>query len=307
MIKADHLTKTYGSITALDDVNVSVSPGEVIGLLGPNGAGKTTLIKILAGYLHPDVGTVRIKNLDIVQEPARVQEFTGYLPENAPLYSELRVQDCLRLIAELRGIPSGQQDKYISDAVLAAGLEGRLAQRVGTLSKGYRQRLGLAQAILHKPQLLILDEPTIGLDPTQIVEVRRLIRNLARKTTVLISSHILSEIEATCDRAVIIMGGKVKADADLKELALTTNVLVSLQTKDENTALKNLTALPGVREACITERDNDIISYLVKGEKDRDLRPDIYRDVKKNNYLLYELHKETRNLETVFNELAGEG
>lgn len=210
MIEVRDLKKTYGEVEALKDVSFSVQSGEVIGLLGPNGAGKTTVMKILSGYLHPTSGIAEVAGLDVSRFPGEVQEMIGYLPENAPLYPELTVQGQLRMIANLRAIPENEQLQYASDAVHAVGLEDRLVRPIATLSKGYRQRVGLAQAIIHRPKLLILDEPTNGLDPTQIIEVRNLIRSLAHKATVIVSTHILSEVEATCDRAIIIMNGEVK-------------------------------------------------------------------------------------------------
>ena len=205
MIEVSNLSKAYGSIQALNDVGFSIQEGEIVGLLGPNGAGKTTLIKILTGYLQPDVGVVRIDNLDVLEQTEAVQARIGYLPENAPMYPELSVQAYLKLMADLRLVPVEQRTPNILEAVRATGLEDRLTQPIGQLSKGYRQRVGLAQALLHKPKLLILDEPTVGLDPTQIVEIRGLIQRLSQQSTILFSSHILSEVEALCDRVLMLM------------------------------------------------------------------------------------------------------
>ncbi|PIY20137.1 MAG: ABC transporter, partial [Deltaproteobacteria bacterium CG_4_10_14_3_um_filter_60_8] len=192
MIEVLNLEKSYGDVKALAGISFAVKPREVIGLLGPNGAGKTTLMKILAGFLHPEAGTARIGGYDVLEDPVAVQAMLGYLPENAPLYPELSVQAHLKMMADLRGIPAAEQRRKLSVAVHAVGLADRLTRPVSTLSKGFRQRVGLAQAILHNPRLLILDEPTNGLDPTQIVEVRHLIRKLARHSTVMVSTHILS-------------------------------------------------------------------------------------------------------------------
>lgn len=308
MIEVNGLSKKYGDIDALCNISFSVRPGEIVGLLGPNGAGKTTLMKILTGYLHPTSGTARVDGLDILEDMGRIQEMIGYLPENAPLYPELSVQACLKMVADLRRIPKNEIKERLSDAVEAVGLWDRLNRTIGTLSKGYRQRVGLAQAILHNPSLLILDEPTNGLDPTQIVEVRHLIKKLAQKSTVLISTHILSEVEAACDRAIIIIRGKVKADAGLSELASTTDALLTLESGDrEDLALNSLSGLSGVKRAEITDRANGRISYRIQGDSDQDLCPAIYRLARENNWLLCELKREVRTLEAVFNELAEGG
>src|SRR5262245_9574834 len=213
MIEVTQLTKSYGPIEALRGVSFNVADGEVVGLLGPNGAGKSTAIKILTGYLQPDDGTARVDDLDVLTHTREVQARIGYLPENAPLYPELTVQSYLRLMADLREIPREEQQGLLSEAIHATALADHLTRPIGQLSKGYRQRVGLAQAILHRPKLLILDEPTVGLDPTQIVEIRYLIRRLARNSTILFSSHILSEVEAVCDRVIILMNGQIRADA----------------------------------------------------------------------------------------------
>ena len=305
MIDVDGLVKSYGEVEALRGVSFSIKSGEVIGLLGPNGAGKTTLMKILTGYLHPSAGSAKIGGLEVVEHTEEVQEMIGYLPENAPIYPELTVQSYLKMIADLRRIPQEQQRRKLSEAIHAVGLEERLTRPIGTLSKGYRQRVGLAQAILHQPKLLILDEPTNGLDPTQIVEVRHLIKKFAKNSTVMISTHILSEVEATCDRVIIIIGGEVKADAKMSDLAATANAVVTLASEGrEDDVLAALTGLAGVRGSEIIERKDELQTYKVYGDTNRDLCPDIYRLVKENDWPLWELRKDVRTLEAVFNELA---
>ncbi len=231
MIDVNDLTKSYGDVQALRGVSFHVAEGEIVGLLGPNGAGKTTIMKILTGYLQPDDGQALIDGLDVLTHTLEVQARIGYLPENAPVYPELSVQAYLKLVADLRQIPPDDQPARLSEAIRAAGLANHLIRPIGELSKGYRQRVGLAQAILHQPRLLILDEPTIGLDPTQIVEIRKLIRRLARHSTILFSTHILPEVEALCDRAIILMNGRVRADARLSELEATSDAILVLQNK----------------------------------------------------------------------------
>ncbi len=305
MIRVENVSKSYGVIQALTDVSFHVAPGEIIGLLGPNGAGKTTMMKILTGYLMPDSGDVRVDGLDVLTDTLEVQERIGYLPENAPLYPEMSVQSYLKLIADLRGIDPQEQRAHIAEAVLATGLADHLTRPIGQLSKGFRQRVGIAQAILHKPKLLVLDEPTIGLDPTQIVEARRLIRRLAENSTVLLSTHILSEVEAMCDRVIILLNGAVRADARLEELATTMDVILVLETGAPDVA-DNLKALRGVQTVeMMRSADGDV--YRICGANGADLRPAIFGLARDEGWPLRELRREVRTLENVFNELATSG
>jgi len=307
MIEVRNLYKKYNDVPALDNVSFSVQDGEVIGLLGPNGAGKTTLMKILTGFLQPDAGSARIAGLDVLDQCASIQQLIGYLPENAPLYPELTVQSYLRMIADLRNVPREMQQQKISAAVISTGLTDRLTLPIGTLSKGFRQRVGLAQAILHRPKLLILDEPTNGLDPTQIAEVRHLIKKLARQSTVIISTHILSEVEATCDRAIIIIKGQIKTDARLSELAATSNARLTLETGDGEGPRQILAGLPDVYHVTYDRNEKGRISYLIKAGSNSDLCPAIFALAKEHEWQLCELRQEVRTLEAVFNELATAG
>jgi ABC-2 type transport system ATP-binding protein len=302
MIDVTDLSKSYGPIQALKDVSFHVDAGEVIGLLGPNGAGKTTMMKILTGYLQPDSGQAVVDGLDVLTDTLAVQKRIGYLAENAPLYPEMSVQAYLLMIAELRQIPEDDQVAHLSAAVRATSLEDHLTRPIAQLSKGYRQRVGLAQAILHKPQLLILDEPTVGLDPTQIVEVRKLIRRLAHRSTVMLSTHILSEVEATCDRVIILLNGEVRADARLADLSASADVVLVLA-QDAPDVRADLLGIPGVR----TVRDvhtADGRAYRIQGSEREDLRPAVYDRVREGGWPLRELRRDVRTLETVFNELA---
>jgi ABC-2 type transport system ATP-binding protein len=306
MIHAEGISKSYDSIEALRQVSFSIAPGEIVGLLGPNGAGKTTAMKILTGYLQPDEGTATVDGLDVLAHPRQVQERIGYLPENAPLYPELSVQSYLRMMADLRQIPEPQQVAWMSEAVLASGLADRLTQPIGELSKGLRQRVGLAQAILHKPKILILDEPTLGLDPTQIVEVRQLIKRLAAQSTILFSTHILSEVEALCDRVLILINGQIKADAKLTELASTADAIVVLE-KEARGIRKALKALEDVQGLERSKTPEGYPLYRVLGKPDvegADLCPAIYRLAQEHAWPLRELRRDVRTLETVFNQLA---
>ena len=305
MIDAADLTKSYGSIDALRGIGFHISPGEIVGLLGPNGAGKTTTIKIVTGSLQPDGGTVTVNGLNVLEQTREVQAQIGYLPETAPLYPELSVQAYLKMMAELREIPEGEQPARLSEAIYATGLADHLVRPIAHLSKGYRQRVGLAQAILHRPRLLVLDEPTIGLDPTQIVEIRRLILRLAKHSTILFSTHILSEVEAICDRAIILINGQIRADARLSELAATADALVVLDkaTDGVSQALESLQGVSGVEMVSSAE---DHPTYRVMGTDaaGADLCPAIFDLAREQGWTLRELRQDSRTLETVFNELA---
>ena len=310
MIDVSDLTKSYGPVKALRGVSFHVERGEIIGLLGPNGAGKTTIMKILTGYLQPTSGSATVDGLDVLTQSIEVQKRIGYLPENAPLYPELSVQGYLKMVADLRQVPEEEQPEVISYAVRSTGLENHLTRPIGLLSKGFRQRVGLAQAIQHRPKVLILDEPTIGLDPTQLVEVRRLIRRLAQDSTVLLSTHILSEVEAVCDRAIILLNGEVRADAGLADLETSHDVIVVLP-EDAQDATAQLQALPDVRsvESHLTAdgrtyRVQADAGAMGQGEAFADLRPLIYDLARTSSWELRELRRDTRTLENVFNELA---
>lgn len=305
MIVVRNLSKAYGPIQALDDVSLQVAEGEIVGLLGPNGAGKTTLIKLLTGYLQPDAGSVVVDGLDVQAHRQAVQARIGYLPENAPVYPELSVQSYLQTVADLRGIPRDEQRARLSAAIRDTGLTDRLTQPIGTLSKGYRQRVGLAQAILNKPRLLILDEPSVGLDPTQIVEMRNLIRRLAAHSTVLFSSHILSEAEALCDRAVIIMNGRVRADARLADLARSTGALLVLgrHVADAAPTLRALPGVEGVEQVAPVGNDHGAVTLRVRGTH-ADLCEVVYAAAVQHDWPVRELVADRQTLESVFNQLA---
>jgi len=304
-IKLSGITKSYGTVKALRGISFAVESGEIVGLLGPNGAGKTTAMKILTGYLQPDEGTATVGGLDVLTQTRGVQSLIGYLPETAPLYPELSVQAYLKMMAQLRDIPEDEQLTRLSEAIYATGLQDHLVRPIGHLSKGFRQRVGVAQAILHQPKVLILDEPTIGLDPTQIVEIRRLIRRLAERSTILFSTHILSEVEALCDRVIILMNGEIKADARLSELSATPDTVLVLDQAPQG-VFKSLRSLEGVRGVQQVETPSPYPTYRVLGHSGNgaDLGPAIYALAKDRDWQLRELRREVRTLETVFNELA---
>lgn len=303
MIEVSHLSKAYGALQALDDVSFAIRQGEIVGLLGPNGAGKTTLIKILTGYLQPDAGVVYIDGLDVLEQTEAVQARLGYLPENAPMYPELSVQAYLKLMADLRLVPVGERQARIAEAVYATGLEDRMTQPIGQLSKGYRQRVGLAQALLHKPKLLILDEPTVGLDPTQIVEIRRLIQRLAEHSTILFSSHILSEVEALCDRVLMLMNGRLRADALTGELAASGEAVLVLE-KPVTGVAEALAGLPEVNRVVEERNREGYPVYRISGGPGADLSPVLFQLAVGKGWPVREVRDEVRSLERVFNELA---
>ncbi len=307
MIEAQGLSKSYGDFKALDDVSFNVGAGEIVGLLGHNGAGKTTTLKILTGFLQPDAGSIQIGGVDVIEDPQAAQAMIGYLPENAPVYSELSVQDYLLMVADVRNLANKLD--AIKEAVVATALEDRLTTPIAQLSKGYRQRVGIAQAILHRPQLLILDEPTVGLDPSQLIEIRNLIKRLSQHSTILFSTHILPEVEALCDRAIILMNGKVRSDEQLDVLASTSSALLVL---DDDVigaaeALRNVTGVDSVeRVSQASARDNvaSQVAYRMTAFPNVDINPQLFALAKEQNWPLRELRYETQTLESVFNQLS---
>jgi ABC-2 type transport system ATP-binding protein len=227
VIRATALTRTYGDFLAVDAVDFSIGTGEIVGLLGHNGAGKTTIMKMLSGYLEPSSGTATIDDIDVAAEPKRVQRVLGYLPENLPLYPELTVIDYLDFAAELRGIGNGERAKAVREAIDATELGGKALDTIDTLSRGYRQRVGVAQAIVHRPRVLILDEPTNGLDPSQTQQMRDLIKRLAEHATVMLSTHIMQEVDAICDRAMILRNGRLVLDERLSALRTSERIVLT--------------------------------------------------------------------------------
>ncbi|HWO23584.1 MAG TPA: ATP-binding cassette domain-containing protein [Kofleriaceae bacterium] len=307
-IKIENLSKSYDRIQALSGVSFEVGAGEVIGLLGPNGAGKTTLMKILTGYLEPDEGDVRIHGIDVVEDPLAAQRRVGYLPESAPLYSEMLVQEYLEMMAAMRGVPYADRQDRTIEAIRATGLEDRAVQTIGTLSKGYRQRVGIAQAIIHQPDILILDEPTNGLDPTQIAEIRDLIRRLSERTTVLLSTHILSEIEATCERVVIIMRGQLRADAKLADLRSSNEAVLAVEAGATGVA-ELLRGVPGVTKVepigePTGELEGGFQRFRVASSSKDELCPALFDKLRGTSWKLGELRPEPKTLERVFRDLA---
>ena len=301
MIHVQHITKRYGEIEALRGVSFDIQPGEIVGLLGPNGAGKSTAIKIMTGFLHPDEGEVEIDGHNVMRQLHAVQAKIGYLSENTPLYPELSVQSYLAMTAELRGVPPDRFRPLLSDAVYGAGLQNYLTRPIASLSKGLRQRVGLAQAILHKPPFLILDEPTVGLDPTQIIEIRGLIKQLAASSTILFSSHILSEVEAVCDRVVIIINGEVKADQSLRELSMSDNATLVLQAETADVPA-SLAGIDSITQIQAIRSLDDYPAYRITSSAD--ITPTIYRIARDKDWAVREIRRDNVTLESFFNQMA---
>ena len=260
MISVKKLEKRYGAFRAVKDLDFEVARGDIVGLLGQNGAGKTTVMKVLTGYLEPTSGTVTVGGVDVQVDRLAVQRQIGYLPENAPLYPEMLVQEYLLMMAELRGIAVEKRVAAVQEAVLATGLGKYLVRPISELSKGYRQRVGLAQAILHKPEVLVLDEPTNGLDPVQILEIRALIKRLAQHATIILSTHILQEIEAVCNRVVVLINGELAADSTLVELLRSRRVRVSLKAGSADVG-STLGRTPGVSKVTRRGADPDLVGF----------------------------------------------
>jgi len=305
-IAIDKLSKSYGRIQALSGVGFKIEPGEVIGLLGPNGAGKTTLMKILCGYLEPDEGDVRVHGIDVVENPIEAQRRIGYLPESAPLYGEMLVQEYLEMMAAMRGVPPETREDRMIEVIRATGLTERVVQPIGTLSKGFRQRVGIAQAIIHEPDILILDEPTTGLDPAQIVEIRDLIRGLATRSTVLLSTHILSEVEATCERVVVIARGQLLADAPLAELRSSNAAVVAVGTDASDVAdvLGKIAGVTTVTEVSEPSPPEGFTRWRVASSASDNLCVSLFEALRTTGWKVGELRPEPKTLERVFQDLA---
>ncbi len=304
MIELRDVEKSYGETRALKGITFSIPRGQVVGLLGPNGAGKTTTIKILVGYLLPSAGSVVVAGLDVLREPLAVQERIGYLPENAPLYHDMLAQEFLGFMAEMRGLEPARRRQRLAAVVEECGIAGVLVRPIGQLSKGYRQRVGLAAAMLHDPEILVLDEPTTGLDPNQIIEVRRLIRRLGKTKTVILSTHILSEVEATCDRAVILIDGLVRADDTLVGLTRSMVQVVTLSARDAEDARRRLGALPGVSRIEVAPGRDGFSTYRLELGSEDGIGEAVADLAREQGWRLRELRRDDRSLEQVFRELT---
>lgn len=311
MIKVDGITRKYGDFTAVDDVSFTISPGEIVGLLGHNGAGKTTIMKMITGYLEPTSGTITINGREIAADRRRIQREIGYLPENCPVYPEMTVIDYLDYAAALHGLSAEVRAPLIAAALARTELREKAIQPIATLSRGYRQRTGVAQAILHNPGILILDEPTNGLDPTQIQHMRTLITQLAKSSTIIISTHILQEVQAICDRVIIMKDGKKALDSRLDALQTEGRLMLSIE-GEHHEAGEFLHELPGV--GAVTPMvagpqagapGTTFALTLGEGEPRHLTAANIAHAVHEKGWRLYGMSFESRNLETVFAEISG--
>ncbi|MCK4542728.1 MAG: ATP-binding cassette domain-containing protein [Spirochaetales bacterium] len=308
MINIDHLTKYYDSNTcAVDDLCLEINKGEVLGLLGPNGAGKTTTLRILTGFLEPTEGTVIINGLDVQRDPLKIKKSIGYLPESAPLYPEMFTYDYLSYIADIRGLAGSKKNSRIDQLADICSIREVMHKQISILSKGYKQRVGLAHAMMSDPEILVLDEPTSGLDPNQIVEIRSIIKEIGKEKTIILSTHILSEAEAACDRVVIINKGKIVADGStdmLKKQAGSSRVLSAVLRKATHDEIKEFVmSLPDTPNPEIQNIEDGIKVRFQTGE---DLRASFYEGIKKRDWVLLEMFQEARSLETIFHELTRE-
>lgn len=304
MIEVDHVSKYFGPIPGVRDVSFQVNQGEVLGFLGPNGAGKTTTMRVLTGFFPPTSGSARVMGLDVMEETLAVRRKIGYLPENVPLYHEMAVDDYLRFVAEIKGLDRSRRKKSVGEVMEICRLDGMDRRLVKKLSKGYRQRLGLAQALIGDPEVLILDEPTIGLDPRQIAEIRNLIKNFAGQKTVILSTHILPEVSMTCQRVVIIHEGRVVAEDTPENLSAqiagADRVRLRVGGPPEEVRAK-VAQVPGVREVRALEGQEGL---LVEAEAGAEVRPQVAAAVCAAGWDLYELTPLTATLEDIFLKLV---
>ena len=310
MIQIQNLTRLYHDVRAVDHINLEIKKGEVLGLLGPNGAGKTTTLRMLTCYLVPTSGDIRVKGMSVREQPLEIKKLFGYLPESAPVYPDMLVCDFLNFVASVRGIGNDRREARLREIADLCGLSDVMHKSVYELSKGYKQRVGIAHAMMSDPEILVLDEPTSGLDPNQIVDIRNLIKELGKKKTVILSTHILSEAEATCDRIVIINKGAIVADGDADQLKREAGygygIDISLAVPDFETIKAAFVKLPGVRETVLTGVRDGVTDITLSCATEEDLRPVVYGIIRQRDWPLLEFHRETRSLENIFRELTKE-
>jgi ABC-2 type transport system ATP-binding protein len=311
MIHVENLTKYYDDFCAVDQVSLDIHKGEIIGLLGPNGAGKTTTLRMLTGYFNPSKGDIRVKDISVHENPLAVKKMIGYLPESAPLYKGMLVYDYLDHVAKIRGLQNTAKDQRLKELAEMCGLNGIMHKTIDTLSKGLKQRVGLAHAMMSDPEILVLDEPTSGLDPNQIVDIREIIRKIGEKKTVILSTHILSEAEATCDRIVIINKGKIIADGSTQDIksenGKADQIRIALREADFDAVKLNLESVNGVQQVSkAPSEDPSLLVVNVHSTNDRDPRADLYRSIKATDWVLIDFHRESKTLESIFRQLTRE-
>jgi ABC-2 type transport system ATP-binding protein len=305
MIEVEHLTKKYGDLIAVNDLSFKVEKGRIWGLLGPNAAGKTTTMRILTGYLPANDGKAQIAGFDVFEESNEVKKITGYLPENLPLYPEMIVQSFLSFVAEIKQIPSSQRKDAVEDAIKISGLESVRGRLIKNISRGFKQRVGIAQALIHSPQILILDEPTIGLDPAQIIEIRQLIKSLKGERTIILSTHILAEVTQTCDGVVIINEGKLMASGSLDVLSASyekkegTFVKLRKEAVETIPILKNIPGVENIRQ----EEDGLKIEWI----KGKDIQDQITKIIVEKEMGLVEMRPLGMNIEDLYLKVISGG
>jgi len=311
MIHVENLTKYYSDFCAVDQISLDIQKGEIVGLLGPNGAGKSTTLRMLTGYFLPTSGDIRIKDFSVYDDLLAIKKLIGYLPESAPLYHNMLVYDYLDYIANIRGLDSEAKASRLRQLADLCGLNEIMHSSIGELSKGLKQRVGLAHAMMSDPEILVLDEPTSGLDPNQIVEIREIIRRIGKEKTVILSTHILSEAEATCDRIVIINKGKITADGDTQMLKQSMGqgkiihiVLLNADFEAAKDALLSIDAVADVQQQDAAENGAIHLKLICRPETDP--REIVYNNIKKTDWVMVGFYQETQTLETVFRELTKE-
>ena len=307
MIEVQGLTKRYGPTVAVSDISFQVQKGEILGFLGPNGAGKTTTMRVITGFLTPSEGTVRVAGLDVVEKPLEAKRHLGYLPENPPVYPDMTVREYLSFVARIKGVARGEIRKRVDEVAQKCAVTDVQKRQIGKLSKGYRQRVGLAQALIHDPDVLVLDEPTAGLDPKQIIETRDLIRGLAGQHTIILSTHILPEVSKTCQRVLVINQGKVVAEGTPDELTRRLQGYETVLITAEGPApeiMDRLERVAGVNLVEPREATDARVTFEVHAEKERDARPELARAVVESGWKLFELKTSGLSLEDIFLKLT---
>ena len=308
-IEVDGVSKFFGELAAVNDLSFSVNKGEVIGFLGPNGSGKTTTMRMLTSFYTPDVGAINIDGLDTKDHDIATRERIGYLPENNPVYADLLVNEYLDFVADLRGLTKKGRRENIAQTVEETGLQDVYTRPIGQLSKGYKQRVGLAQAIVHRPSILILDEPTEGLDPNQRLTIRDLIRSLGQERTVMLSTHVMQEVENTCERVLLISRGSLVADSPVKELLQRAQGIRTVHIEVEgNDVERSLSSLEGIADIERSDPVDGRKRYTITADEHQtDLRPEIFRLAKQRDWVLWELREDRARMEDVFYSLTSPG
>ncbi|MBP8989326.1 MAG: ATP-binding cassette domain-containing protein [Clostridia bacterium] len=308
MIEIHNLVKYYGDLLALDDVSFTVNEGEIVGFLGPNGAGKSTTMNILTGYLSATSGTVTVNGYDILDEPQMAKKHIGYLPEHPPLYLDMTVMEYLRFVAELKDVPADQRIRQLAEILKLVRITDVANRLIKNLSKGYRQRVGIAQALIGNPEVLVLDEPTIGLDPKQIIEIRNLIKELGKNHTIILSSHILPEVQAVCERVVIINKGKIVAEDTPESLSRKMTKTSKLQLSVEGPpkdVIQKIRLIPGVKQAeAVMEKEGGVTIFTVENDPEQDVRKPIFYEMARNSWPIIEMRSLDPTLEEIFLEVT---